>query len=175
MQNEKDRAPRMSTERRDLSASISNAARWFSGFGLILMTVIIAWQVFARYVLNDSPAWAEQAALFLMIWYVMFAAAAGVREDFHIRISVFADAFPGAAGKFIRILAHAVTGLFGAGMAIWGTELVLTTWPHAIPTLGLPRGVAYIPIPLSGLLIVGFSLERVLAEARNRGVRKLWS
>jgi len=165
----------MTIERRDLSAHVSNAARWFSGFGLMLMTVIIAWQVFARYVLNDSPAWAEQAALLLMIWYVMFAAAAGVREDFHIRISVFADAFPGAAGKFIRIIAHSVVGLFGAGMAIWGTELVLTTWPHAIPTLGLPRGVAYIPIPLSGLLIAGFSVERIFAEARNREVRKLWS
>ena len=141
----------------------------------MLMTVIIAWQVFARYVLNDSPAWSEQAALLLMIWYVMFAAAAGVREGFHIRIGVFADAFPGAAGKAVRILAHCVVGLFGAGMAIWGTELVVTTWPHAIPTLGLPRGVAYIPIPLSGLMIIGFSAERVVAEARNREVPKTWS
>jgi TRAP-type C4-dicarboxylate transport system permease small subunit len=165
----------MSRERHDLGAHISNAARWFSGFGLMLMTVIIAWQVFARYVLNDSPAWSEQAALLLMIWYVMFAAAAGVREDFHIRISVFAGAFPGTAGKVIRILAHSVVGLFGAGMAIWGTELVLTTWPHAIPTLGLPRGVAYIPIPLSGLLIVGFSIERIIAEARSRALGKIWS
>ncbi|HWM28732.1 MAG TPA: TRAP transporter small permease subunit, partial [Woeseiaceae bacterium] len=63
-----------------LSAGISRSAQWFAGIGLLLMTLIIGWQVFARYVLNDSPAWAEQAALLLMIWYVMFAAAAGVRE-----------------------------------------------------------------------------------------------
>jgi TRAP-type C4-dicarboxylate transport system permease small subunit len=165
----------MARRGRDISAWISNGARWFSGFGLMLMTLIIAWQVFARYVLNDSPAWSEQAALLLMIWYVMFAAAAGVREDFHIRISVFADAFPGAAGKAIRILAHTVVLLFGAGMLVWGTELAVTTWPHAIPTLGLPRGVAYIPIPVSGLLIVGFSVERIVAEARNREVPKTWT
>jgi len=160
---------------RNISALISNMARWVSGFGLLLMALIISWQVFARYVLNDSPAWSEQAALLLMIWYVMFAAAAGVREDFHIRIRVFADAFPGSAGRAVRILAHSVVALFGAGMLIWGTELAVTTWPHAIPTLALPRGVAYIPIPLSGLLIIGFSIERIVAEARNREVTGTWS
>ena len=61
-----------------LSAATSRLLQWLSGFGLLLMTVVIAWQVFARRVLNDSPAWAEQAALLLMIWFVMFAAAAGV-------------------------------------------------------------------------------------------------
>src|SRR5690606_39512043 len=165
----------MDKRHRDISALLSNVARWLSGFGLLLMALIIGWQVFARYVLNDSPAWSEQAALLLMIWYVMLAAAAGVREDFHIRISVFADAFPGAAGKAVRILAHSVVGLFGAGMVIWGTELAVTTWSHAIPTLALPRGVAYIPIPLSGLLIIGFSIEHILAEARNREVTRTWS
>jgi TRAP-type C4-dicarboxylate transport system permease small subunit len=165
----------MNGKERDVSAHVSNVARWFSGFGLLLMTVIIAWQVFARYVLNDSPAWSEQAALLLMIWYVMFAAAAGVREGFHIRIGVFADAFPGKTGKAIRILAHSITGLFGAGMAIWGTELALATWSHVIPALALPRGVAYVPIALSGLLILGFSIEQLVAEAKSQDVRTTWN
>lgn len=150
-------------------------ARWFAGFGLVLMTVIISWQVFARYVLNASPAWAEQAALLLMIWYVMFAAAAGVREGFHIRISVFEDALPEPLRRAARILAHALVGLFGVAMAIWGSELVTATWEHVIPTLGLPRGVAYIPIPLAGVLILGFAIEHVLAESRNEKVPRLWS
>jgi TRAP-type C4-dicarboxylate transport system permease small subunit len=47
--------------------------------GLLLMTAIVGWQVFGRYVLNSSPSWSEQAALTLMIWYVSFGAAAGVR------------------------------------------------------------------------------------------------
>jgi TRAP-type C4-dicarboxylate transport system permease small subunit len=165
----------MNSDKRGISAHISNAARWFSGFGLLLMTVIIAWQVFARYVLNDSPAWSEQAALLLMIWYVMFAAAAGVREDFHIKIAVLADSFPGTTGKVIRVLAHSVVGLFGTGMAVWGTELVLATWTHVIPALALPRGIAYLPIALSGLLIAGFSIERIVAEARGREVPKTWN
>jgi TRAP-type C4-dicarboxylate transport system permease small subunit len=158
-----------------LSERISLVTRWFACVGLLIMTAIIGWQVFARYVLNQSPAWAEQAALLLMIWYVMFAAAAGVREGFHIRIGVVESALPPGPRKVVRIVAHLLVGLFGAAMAFWGTELVAATWQHAIPTLGLPRGVAYIPIPASGLLILGFSLEHVVAEWRGREVRKAWN
>ena len=67
----------MSDTSAKLSEKTSEIAKWSAGAGLLLMTGIVAWQVFARYVLNASPAWAEQAALLLMIWYVFFAAAAG--------------------------------------------------------------------------------------------------
>ena len=165
----------MRRDQAGLSERLSTIARWFAGAGLLLMTLIIAWQVFARYVLNASPAWAEQLALLLMIWYVMFAAAAGVREGFHIRISVIADAFSGNAKKAVNIVAQSTVAIFGIAMAAWGTELALATWAHVIPTLGLPRGVAYIPIPLSGLLICGFALERIVAEVRDREVTSTWN
>ncbi|MEQ9561672.1 MAG: TRAP transporter small permease [Woeseiaceae bacterium] len=158
-----------------LSASISQFARWFAGAGLIIMTLIIAWQVFARYVLNASPAWAEQAALLLMIWYVMFAAAAGVREGFHIRIAVVEDALSGRLQRLLRITAHSVVALFGVAMAFWGSELVTATWAHVIPTLGLPRGVAYIPIPVTGALIFLFSVEHVAALIRRSEVKPTWN
>lgn len=157
------------------SLAVSRAARWFANAGLIVMSAIIGWQVFARYVLNASPAWAEQAALLLMIWYVLFAAAAGVREQFHIRITVFADALPEGGRKAAALAAHSAVALFGAAMVWWGSELVHATWSHVIPTLGLPRGMAYLPIPAAGLLIVAFSLEHVIAVLGNREVVKGWN
>ena len=63
-----------------------------AAIGLVAMTLIAGWQVFGRYVLNSSPSWSEQAALTLMIWYVSLAAAAGVREGFHIRIAAVENA-----------------------------------------------------------------------------------
>ena len=35
---------------------------------LALMTIIITWQVFSRYVLNETPSWSEETALILMVW-----------------------------------------------------------------------------------------------------------
>lgn len=157
------------------SAAVSQAARWFANAGLIVMSGIIAWQVFARYVLNASPAWAEQAALLLMIWYVLFAAAAGVREQFHIRISVAVGALPVRLQRTMAVIAHAIVGAFGVAMFKWGIDLTAATWEHVIPTLALPRGVAYIPIPAAGLLIAAFSLEHIVAVLRGTEVTPTWN
>lgn len=135
--------------------------------GLIVMTAIIGWQVFGRFVLNDSPAWAEQLALVLMIWYVFFAAAAGVREGFHIRILVVQSALPPLGRRMLSFIAHLIVGLSGIALLVWGGELVARTWSHVIPTLGLPRGVAYLPLPLSGVLMALFAVELILEDGRG--------
>ena len=64
----------------------SLACLWLAGIGLCMITLIILYQVFMRYVLSASPAWSEQLALYVLVWTVLVAAAAGVREQFHIRI-----------------------------------------------------------------------------------------
>jgi TRAP-type C4-dicarboxylate transport system permease small subunit len=155
-------------ERLQLINGAASAALLHAGAaGLVVMTAIIGWQVFGRFVLNSSPSWAEQAALTLMIWYVFFAAAAGVREGFHIRILAFQTALPDRPRRIVRLVAHLVVGACGLAMALWGGELVARTWSHVIPTLGLPRGVAYLPLPLSGLLIAVFTLELIMEDARG--------
>lgn len=147
-----------------LTNAASSGLLLLGAAGLVLMTAIIAWQVFGRYVLNSSPSWSEQASLTLMIWYVSLAAAAGVREGFHIRIVAVENAAPRAIAKAMRLAAGAVVGACGAALALWGGELVLRTWGHVIPTLGLPRGVAYLCLPISGVLILLFSVEKLLEE-----------
>jgi TRAP-type C4-dicarboxylate transport system permease small subunit len=158
-----------------LSRVLSRASLAMAGFGLVAMTLIIGWQVFARYVLNAAPAWSEQAALFLLVHFVVFAAAAGVREGFHIRLTMVTDAMPRALAAPTAIVAHLVVGLFGIALAVWGGELVANTWSHTIPTLGLPRGLAYAPLPVAGGLIAFFTLEQILAVARGEEVEPLWS
>ncbi len=138
--------------------------------GLIAMTAIVGWQVFGRYVLHSSPSWSEQAALTLMIWYVSLAAAAGVREGFHIRIVALESAVGPMTKRIMRACSDLIVAACGLAMLIWGGELVLRTWQHTIPSLGLPRGLAYAGLPLAGLLIVVFSLERLLEETRGEDV-----
>ena len=133
-----------------------------AAFGLVLMTVIVGWQVFGRYVLNSTPSWSEQAALTLMIWYVALAAAAGVRQGFHIRIVALEEAAPPAVRKWMQVTSNTIVGLCGAAMFIWGGELVLRTWSHVVPSLGIPRGLTYLALPISGALMVLFAFEQVL-------------
>jgi len=153
----------------------SLVALWFSGAGLLAMTAIIFWQVIARYVLNASPAWSEQTALILMVWMVFFAGAAGVREGFHIRIVAATNAVPPRLGYWMRLSAQLVVAGFGLALAVYGTELVVRTWHHTVPALGISRGLAYSPAPASGLLILLFALEQMAAIIHDREVESAWN
>ena len=133
-----------------------------AAFGLVLMTVIVGWQVFGRYVLNSTPSWSEQAALTLMIWYVALAAAAGVRQGFHIRIVALEEAVSPGVRRWMQVVSNTIVGLCGVAMLMWGGELVLRTWSHVVPSLGIPRGLTYLGLPISGALMALFAFEQVL-------------
>lgn len=158
-----------------LSRWFSLASLWLSAVGLVGMTIIIGWQVFARYVLRAAPSWTEQGALFLMLWFILFAAAAGVREGFHIRVSILRDSVGDSVAKFLSLLSHFIVLIFGVFMVVGSTQLVIATWQHTIPTLGLPRGSAYIPIAGAGLLIAFFSIEHLISEIKGKEIKPLWS
>ncbi len=133
-----------------------------SAFGLVLMTAIVGWQVFGRYVLNSTPSWSEQAALTLMIWYVSLAAAAGVRQGFHIRIVALEEAVAPPVRKAMQVASNLIVGACGIAMLVWGGELVMRTWSHVIPSLGISRGLAYLGLPIAGALMALFAFERTL-------------
>lgn len=144
-----------------LNTAISDWLIRVAAGGLILMTAIIGWQVFGRFVLNSSPSWSEQAALILMIWYILFAAAAGVREGFHIRIALLEGGLAQRNARRVRLAINLIVAGFGLVLLIFGAQLVWLVWDHDIPSLPLPRGVAYLPLPVTGLLIILFSLSHV--------------
>ena len=139
-----------------------------SAIGLLAMTFIVGWQVFGRYVLGSSPSWAEQGALTLMIWFIFLAGAAGVRDGFHIRIIAVENQFSRPGRRKLRVASNIVVALCGLAMLWWGGQLVTRTWTHVIPSLGIPRGMAYLAIPIAGALITLFSIERIFDDPAEK-------
>ena len=138
----------------------------FGALGLVVMTGIVGWQVFGRFVLDSSPSWTEQASLVLMIWYVMFAAAAGVYEGFHIRIALIEERF-GERARGLRRVVAAIVALMGLVLLVYGLQLCWQVRGNVIPSLGISRAVAYIPLPVSGLLMTIFALGRMISGAAD--------
>lgn len=139
----------------------SNLLIGVAAAGLVAMTIIIGWQVLGRYVLGSSPSWTEQAAQTLMIWFAFLAAAAGIREGFHIRIVALEEAAPPRIRRLMQVVASLIVCVCGLLMLVLGGELVVRTWSHTIPSLGIPRGLAYLALPISGGLVMLFAVERL--------------
>lgn len=137
-------------------------------FGMLIMTAVIGWQVFGRYVLESSPSWSEQTALLLMIWYVFLASAAGVWERFHIRIELLEHKFSDQGRRRLRILIHVLIFAFGIIFLLYGALLAWDVRIHVIPSLGISRAWAYVVIPFAGLLMALFSLGRIYVRLNEK-------
>lgn len=156
-----DRLKRLATA----TGWIARLALWVAGAGLVLMTALIAAQVFWRYVLNDSIVWTEPASVMIMGWFIFLGAAVGIREGYHLSFDVLLSVLPDGATSVLHTLSDLAVAGFGAGMIWFGWQLAAKTAGNVLPSLGISGAFDFAPIVAGGVLIVLFSAERVLRRA----------
>jgi TRAP-type C4-dicarboxylate transport system permease small subunit len=133
-----------------------------AGVCLVVITLIIPYGVFTRYVLNYGSSWPEPAAVLLMIWFSFMSAAVCYREGLHIGVKVIPDALGGVARIVIGVAIELCMGFTNLFMLIWGTRLVETTWNQAISDFPFYSvGWSYLPVPLGGAIVTLFVIERL--------------
>lgn len=144
---------------------LARIALWIAGTGLVLMTVIIAAQVFFRYVLNSSLVWSEPAAVMIMGWFIFLGAAVGIREGYHLSFDVVLYVVSHRTKMVLHSISDLVVAGFGAGMVWFGWELAMNGAGHDLPSLGISGAFDFIPIVAGGVLVVLFSIERIARRA----------
>ncbi|MDR6818199.1 TRAP-type C4-dicarboxylate transport system permease small subunit [Neorhizobium sp. 2083] len=144
---------------------LSRLSLYIAGLGIIAMTIIVGWQVFGRYILNDSPSWSEPLSLYLMSWFIMLGAAVGVRESVHLGLDIVRYVMPPVIQKTMDLISLGLIVLFGIGMAYYSTLLAMGTWSATIPVLGWPGGTDFFPMIVGGAMISLFALERFVDVA----------
>lgn len=139
------------------------ACIWVAGASIFVMTLVIPWGIFARYVLGSGSQWPEPIAILLMVVFTFIGAAASYRAGAHIAVGVLTDRLP---PRWRAPLSMAVQLLMVAAcvfMVIWGTKLCIQTWNQTISELPwMPVGLTYSPVPVGGALTLLFVLERLL-------------
>lgn len=152
--------PRLAVVGKALSA-VSNGALYVAGTGLVVMTAIVFWQVFLRYVLNHSNAWTELSAIMIMSWFIFLGAAVGVRENYHLGFDVLLYVLPPGSKRVLRTISDLVVLSFAIGMIYYGWSLMRLQWNEVMPSLGISGAFRYLPLTAGGVLISLFSLERI--------------
>jgi TRAP-type C4-dicarboxylate transport system permease small subunit len=134
-----------------------------AGTALVLISAIIPWAVYTRYVLNRAASWPEPTAVLLMIVLTFFGAAACYRAGLHMRMSFFVSLLPPRLQRVTALFVELLMALIALFMVDWGAKLVAATWQNSIADFpSMSVGVTYLPIPLGGAILFLFVIERVL-------------
>jgi TRAP-type C4-dicarboxylate transport system permease small subunit len=133
---------------------------------LVLISAIIPWAVFTRYVLNSAASWPEPMAVLLTIVLTFIGAAAGYRLNLHMNVSFFADKLPARFRSLLDLIVQLLMALIATFMIVWGARLVEVTWHNTIADFPfLSVGVTYLPIPVGGAFLLLFIIERIFLGA----------
>ena len=158
-----------------INATIARVGMYLSVGGLLVIVTIVFYQVFGRYVLNSSPTWTENLALVLILYVTLIGAAVGVRDAGHIGMDSLLVMLPDHLREKIELVIHVLVALFGIAMVYNGWILGASVGTVKIPNLGLPEVVRYVPLIASGVLIVSFSIEHIIALLRGEEVVPSWN
>lgn len=143
--------------------ALARATIAIAALSLCALVLILAWQVFGRYVLNDSPGWTEPVALTLMSVAALFGAAVGVRLETHFNFPTLVEMSSAPLRAALKALARLISLAFGVALAFYGGFLMLDSWDVPMAGAPLPEGVSFAGICLGGALIALFSLERLIS------------
>ena len=142
---------------------------------LIAVIISVQWQVFGRYVLNDTPTWAEALAMLMVLFVTAFGLAVGVRDAGHIGLESMVALLPQVWQRRMELLIHALVGLFGGLMTYGGWIWASAKWGEKKPMLPVPDGIDYVPLVIAGVLIVLFSIEHIIALLQGKVVEPAWN
>ena len=130
---------------------------------LLAVVVTVFYQVVGRYVLQTSTPGAEETAVYSFIWMVLFGTAIGVREHSHLVADILPETMGPFLDKLITTLTYAVVLVLAFVFIRYGGEYALLGRTRFSDTMGFPMIIVYVSLPISGVAMLLFLVERLVA------------
>ena len=129
---------------------------------LVLISAIIPWAVFTRYVLNSAASWPEPLAVLLTIVLTFIGAAAAYRLNLHMNVGYFANQLPPPYRKLLDLLVQLLMALIALFMVVWGERAGRSDLAQHDCRFPLPVGRRHLPADsVGGVCLLLFIIERI--------------
>ena len=122
-----------------------------------VLALVIFYQFFTRYALNDSAAWTEEIARYLLICVVFIAIAASVRTNRHIHVDFFYRLLPAPVCRVMSTFVDLVRIAFFAYAVVLTWQMMQKMGNYKMTIVDLPMNVVY------GVCGIGFAFAAVRA------------
>jgi len=130
---------------------------WLSLGIFWILAADIFYQFFTRYALNNSAAWTEEIARYLLIGTVFIAIAASVRTNRHIHVDLLYRLLPPAVCRVLSTLVDVIRLAFFAYAVYLTWAMMQKMGNYRMTIVDLPMNTVY------ALCLVGFAFATLRA------------
>ena len=139
---------------------------------LIMGTLVIdvLWQVFSRFILSNPSSFTDELARFLLIWVSLLGGAYMSGKRLHLSIDLISHKLTIKQSLVIDSIVQIITLLFVVSvLIIGGSRLVFITLylDQTSAALNAPLGYIYSVLPLSGLIMMIYSIHFLLQNLKD--------
>ncbi len=125
----------------------------------------VLWGICTRFILGAPSRWTEEVATFLLIWVALLGAAVAFSRDEHLGLDYFVNKLDPSAQRLLAIIVQVLIMAFTTSAMVCGGYVLVTETLQSgqvTPALGIRMGYVYLAVPVSGLFIIAFCLERLV-------------
>ncbi len=153
-----------------LDRALDSALRWISIVCMFVLVVLVSALVLIRFIPIFSLGWADEVVELAFAWMVFMGTAAVWRSNEHITIDLIPQALVGTrAGRVLEAVVHLLVLGFLAVFTWEGFFLTMRATSNTSPMLTLPKPLWYAVVPVSGLVMIGYTIARILRVLRPIG------
>jgi len=133
--------------------------RWGSISCLVGLLFFVFAAVFVRFVPISSMGWADEIIEFGFAWMVFLGTAALWRMRSHFRVEMVSERLAGKKlGRMLEIFLSLLALVFLLVFTYQGGLVAIQATDRS-PILELPRTLWYMSIPISGMIMIGYTIR----------------
>lgn len=156
---------------KQLRKYLNYALNILAGGSFLAMVLLTCWQVFTRYVLQNPSSWSEEMVSYLFAWMSLFGASIVVGERGHMNIPILVERMGTKGRKFFAIFAELVACVFAGVILVYGgLQITNLAMGQMTSSLGIPVGIFYVVLPLSGVLNIIYTILNIVDIATDSEV-----
>ena len=120
----------------------------------ILMIMVVASQVFSRYVLNHSLFWSEELARLILVWLTFFGATVAYFHGRHPGVDTVFKRLPGNLKQVAELTSRLAGIVLFTVMVGWGAKFAWFVRLQITPALNLPKWFVMAVVPVCGVIFL---------------------
>lgn len=128
-----------------------------------VMVIVGTYQIVVRYFFNNPSTVSEELLTYSFTWLALLASAYVFGKRDHMRMGFVADKLTGTPKKILEVAIEILVMVFAAAVMLYGGFTIMQlTMTQVTASLGVKMGVIYTIVPISGLLIIVYSILNII-------------
>lgn len=132
---------------------------------LLIGSVLL--QIYARFFMENTPAWTEEASRLFFIYTIAFASGLAVKSDYYVYLDIFFERLPSQVRKRVLLAVHVITLLMFGIMCLYSLQLIQLGFREKSPSMDIPMAIAFLSIFIMSGSIAYYTALDVKDDLRN--------